>query len=188
MTNRTKLFSIDNMLESSMNNKSIKVNMNCIVYPPGNFTMLNSLIFFASKISSKNNIMKNIVLLIVLSSCYLLFLAMGWKKDRKFQNGWKMKPDLVYPIQISINHPPRIFSIKVSKNWSLDRKLRNRQIKSINGNGRNSFNLVHWNLGPRHWRNKTDDIQLLVDDLDPDIVFISEANLWQETEEHEAKI
>ena len=76
----------------------------------------------------------------------------------------------------------------VQDNWSLSSKKRNKKMKSWNGNGTNSINLVHWNLGSRFWHNKKEDIQLLVDDLKPDFTLISEANLWETTEVHEAQI
>ena len=67
------------------------------------------------------------------------------------------------------------------KKWLTSNKIRNRRIKSMNGNGNNSVNSVHWNLGPRFWINKVEDLQLLVDDVQADIFFISEANLWADT-------
>ena len=35
------------------------------------------------------------------------------------------------------------------------------------------------------WQNKIEEIQLLVDDHNPDIAFITEANLWEGTNDHE---
>ena len=60
--------------------------------------------------------------------------------------------------------------------------------KSINGNGNNSLNIVHWNLGSKFWINKIEEIQLLVDDYGADIYFISESNLWAGTPQHETLI
>ena len=52
-------------------------------------------------------------------------------------------------------------------------------MKITNGNIGKSFKIVHWNLGSRYWDKKTEDIQHLVDELNPDITFISEANLFK---------
>ena len=71
--------------------------------------------------------------------------------------------------------------------WMLSGKVRNRKVKSINGN-RNSIKIAHWNLGSRHWRNKTLDVLHMVQEHDPDIAVISEANLFATTPEHERQI
>ena len=46
-----------------------------------------------------------------------------------------------------------------------------------NGNGKNSIQVLHWNLGARLWQNKVTEIQALVDELSPEHCFITEANL-----------
>ena len=73
--------------------------------------------------------------------------------------------------------PPRVHS--------LSRKLRNKLIKQINGNGKNSLLISHWNLGAKKWCNKRNQIQALVDTDNPDVLFISEANLDELTPSHE---
>ena len=65
-----------------------------------------------------------------------------------------------------------------SPKWHKRNKQRNKEIKCVYGNINKSINIIHWNLGPRRWENKTEDIQLLVDELNPNIAFISEANYW----------
>ena len=47
---------------------------------------------------------------------------------------------------------------------------------------------MHWNLGSRHWEQKRDEIQLLVDQHGPDFLYISEANLFNGTPDHETHI
>ena len=71
-----------------------------------------------------------------------------------------------------------------------DRKVRNKKVKSRNGNGgiQKSVRLVNWNLGPRKWINKTEDIEHMTLDYQPDIAIISEANLWPSIEDYEAII
>ena len=39
--------------------------------------------------------------------------------------------------------------------------------------------IIEWNMGSRHWLNKRDKIQAMVDDQDPDIIYITEANLFK---------
>ena len=47
---------------------------------------------------------------------------------------------------------------------------------------------MQWNLGPRHWNNKRDDIQLLTDQYRPDFLYITEANLYNDIPGHEIEI
>ena len=42
-------------------------------------------------------------------------------------------------------------------------KLTNKKQRALHGNGRNSVDIMYWNLGSRKWQNKTDEIQALVD-------------------------
>ena len=51
-----------------------------------------------------------------------------------------------------------------------------------------TLNVIHWNLGPRHWKNKVQDIQLLVATHKPDLAFLSEANLYPDTTAEESHI
>ena len=48
-----------------------------------------------------------------------------------------------------------------------------------NGNGKKSIKILQWNLGPRAWENKIEDIQQLVDEFNPCVAFITEANFWE---------
>ena len=61
-------------------------------------------------------------------------------------------------------------------------------MKQKNGNGKNSLSICHWNLGSKKWRNKRNQIQALVDQNSPDLIFISEANLDEMTPLHESLI
>ena len=56
-------------------------------------------------------------------------------------------------------------------------KCENKKTKIKNGNGKKSIEVLHCNLGARKWQNKLDEIQSLVDELKPDYLFVSEANL-----------
>ena len=78
----------------------------------------------------------------------------------------------------------RIDKTKIRKNidvgwelkyfWSSTRKEVNRKIKSQNGNGRNSLNLLHWNMGSKFWRNKMDEIRQVIVDKSSDIFTITD--------------
>ena len=62
--------------------------------------------------------------------------------------------------------------------WSLKRKVKNKRIRARNGNGSSCLlKVVIWNLGPRFWTNKSTDIIHLVNEVSPDLLVISEANI-----------
>ena len=63
-------------------------------------------------------------------------------------------------------------------------KLQNKKMKIQNGNIEKKISIIHWNIGARLWTNKLDEIELLLSDKQPDLCFISEANLWANTEGH----
>ena len=75
-----------------------------------------------------------------------------------------------------------------ARKWSIGRKLRNKLVKQCNGNGKKSIMIAHWNLGSRKWHNKINQIQAAVDLKHPDLIFISEANLYEVTPESETLI
>ena len=70
----------------------------------------------------------------------------------------------------------------------MSQKKMNKLQRSVNGNRSMHLKVIHWNLGARLWQNKLDDIQLLLDDLKPDLCFISEANLWEGLESHQLEL
>ena len=71
---------------------------------------------------------------------------------------------------------------------SISNKIRNNRMKQTNGNGKNTLSVCHWNLGSKKWKNKRNQIQALVDHQNPDIIYISEANLDDLTPLHESLI
>ena len=79
-------------------------------------------------------------------------------------------------------------TILTSQAHCSSRKMRNKQIKQVNGNGKNSLQISHWNLGSKKWTNKRNQIQAYVDTVNPDVMFISEANLDEMTPLHESLI
>ena len=85
------------------------------------------------------------------------------------------------------------FSEVTEQDWttkihSLSNKRRNKMIKMMNGNGKKSLNVAHWNLGAKLWQNKINAIQALVDTKSYDVLFISEANLHENIPTHETLI
>ena len=60
----------------------------------------------------------------------------------------------------------------------LPSKLRNRRMKAYNGNRMNVLKLSHWNAGNSKWETKIIEIEALVLERKPDILFITEANMW----------
>ena len=79
-------------------------------------------------------------------------------------------------------------SSQVSDFHFISSKRRNNLIKQSNGNGKKSLSVCHWNLGAKLWKNKRNQIQALADQLSPDIIFISEANLDDLSQPHESQI
>ena len=66
----------------------------------------------------------------------------------------------------------------------LSMKVKNKRVRSCNGNIGKAVKLIHWNLGSMYWDKKVINIQELVDDMNPDAIFISEANLFDGLEPH----
>ena len=76
--------------------------------------------------------------------------------------------------------------VKTVKSFSMTGKIRNKLQIIMNGNG--SLSIVHWNAGSRHWHRKRLDIELLIQELKPDLLFVSKANMFDLTPEWEHNI
>ena len=77
---------------------------------------------------------------------------------------------------------------RICREYQSHRK-NNKKTKIENGNGRrNALKIVQWNLGSKRWENKLEDIKQLIEDFNPDIVSISEANLHCEVEDYKTVI
>ena len=80
------------------------------------------------------------------------------------------------------------------RKWFLAPKIRNRIKKSSNGNiGRigqisKSLCIIHWNSGPTRWVNRRDELNNLTRDYNPDLIFISEAALYNYNTDYETFI
>ena len=90
--------------------------------------------------------------------------------------------------QITINKS-NIVVVQVSKmfsnSWCISRKCRNKAVHLLYGNrSKKSLSIYHWNMGSRHWTKKQDEIQHIVDEMNPDIVVITEANIFKHDLEH----
>ena len=69
--------------------------------------------------------------------------------------------------------------------WAVSSKIRNKRIKIKNGNGNPSLlKVVSWNLGSRQWHKKVDDVISMVQDHNPDVAAISEANMRAEVDQY----
>ena len=62
--------------------------------------------------------------------------------------------------------------------WKISSKIKKKKKRSENGNTKNALNIMHWNLGSTFWIRKVHHIQQLVDEKSPDLLIISEANLF----------
>ena len=80
--------------------------------------------------------------------------------------------------------------VRVSYTFVLPHKIRNKKMKSYNGNRvvRNILKLAQWNIGNSKWESKRLEIEALALEKSPDIILISEANLWRSLPEEERSI
>ena len=94
--------------------------------------------------------------------------------NRKFNEGWKTSGILPH-------HWENILFLESNK-------LKNRKQKMKNGNRKESYKIIHWNLGAKRWNKKLTEIELLLSEQKPDLCFISEANMWEGLAPHETEI
>ena len=75
----------------------------------------------------------------------------------------------------------KIIKWKINVVWLSNREM-NREIKSMNGNIFKSprIKIMHWNAGSKKWDNKRTQIESLLVEKSPELLFISEANLWDD--------
>ena len=61
------------------------------------------------------------------------------------------------------------------------KKAMNRAMHSLNGNRqvRNVIQIAHWNLGSHNWQNKITELDALLQEATPDMLFVTEANLFE---------
>ena len=64
----------------------------------------------------------------------------------------------------------------------------NKSQKIRNGNRTEQLKIIHWNGGSRLWKNKKVELEALLLEQEPDLCFITEANLWAGSEDHEREI
>ena len=92
---------------------------------------------------------------------------------------------------ISNESPDWVIDRKICqwKSWALTGKVRNNLQRTKNGNTtQKQLKILHWNLGAKLWKNKLEEVELLLDQYKPDICLISEANLWAGLEVHEREL
>ena len=115
-----------------------------------------------------------------------------YKKIKKHKNTKKIK-NKKYTKQITIRMSSKIQKHKkikkqkntkqiISKTWSPSNKNRNSTVKQYNGNIKtNNLKIMQCNLGNKNWSNKITEIQTIINELNPDICFVTEANLHNST-------
>ena len=139
------------------------------------------------------------IIITLLSIIHISILPPGFTICRNLPNGWKTYNDLKYNFQYNCYKSLNLQTWKTNpewnyhnfpevRSWFLPNKLRNKVQKSINGNGKNTIQVYHWNMGPRHWVQKVDDIRAIVDDIKPEYMFISESNLYEKDPQHSCLI
>ena len=76
-----------------------------------------------------------------------------------------------------------------NEKWGTSGKYRNKMKKITNGNGGSNYlKKIHWNIGARQWHRKIEEIEALISEKDPDFLFVSEANIMEETSTEECAI
>ena len=75
----------------------------------------------------------------------------------------------------------RVHEVRKGKPKYFSSKIQNSRTRAKNGNITRQLRVIHWNMGAKLWSNKLELIELVLLDKKPDVFFISEANLWQET-------
>ena len=68
----------------------------------------------------------------------------------------------------------------MAKEGWLNSRLRNSKVRAVNGNRgqfKQTLRLFHWNTGNGWWESKLDEVLAVIEEKDPDIFVVTEANL-----------
>ena len=86
-----------------------------------------------------------------------------------------------------VHHGGKTLCWQGSMRFFLSKKMMNKLVHSRNGNriNRNWVKLAHWNMGNKLWQNKRTDIEAVLLEKSPDLLYISEANLFDTVPEWE---
>ena len=69
--------------------------------------------------------------------------------------------------------------------WGKSNKVKNKIMHAANGNRTNKIlKIFQWNMGSRAWTKKQDEIQLIIDEINPDLMYITEANIYKDDPEY----
>ena len=84
----------------------------------------------------------------------------------------------------------KLLKIIKFKKFHVGKKNINTLIKMYNGNGvlSRSISIVHWNMGLQHWKRKQEDVEALVLQKKPDLLFVTEANIIHDTPDYQRQI
>ena len=72
--------------------------------------------------------------------------------------------------------------------YKLKHKVHNKFVKVYNGNTKVTIKTIHWNIGNRFWKHKINDIEHTINEFNPDLFLISEANLFSQDQDYEIHI
>lgn len=68
------------------------------------------------------------------------------------------------------------------------RRKKTKMMHTIEGNKQTGIRIAHWNLGSSRLKKKMEDIELAIKEVQPDIIGISEGNLYAEVNTRETEI
>ena len=69
--------------------------------------------------------------------------------------------------------------------WKPSHRLKNKKVKIVNGNIKNTLKVTHCNIGNKFWVRKVTEIQNILQTRQSDILFVSEANIFKSDLDHE---
>ena len=112
------------------------------------------------------------------------------EKSPKNEKNVKYQKNSKTVLKNGTKNTKKIKNENIKKHKGLSSRTWNKLMKSYNGNGkiRHSVSIVHWNLGSRRWQKKIEDIEALILDTDPDLLFISESNLMEDLPEQQRQV
>ena len=91
-------------------------------------------------------------------------LEIQWKDDEEMETEkWSKMRKEILTISTNKKEIKRNIS-EVYYVWKKLKKEINLSVHMVNGNRKSSLNILHWNLGNKHWVRKTEAIQCLLDE------------------------
>ena len=121
-------------------------------------------------------------------------LPAGWKIKTVMKGDWKVRPGeeaitklvkgsdhiagegpLTTAIHFETGNRMKSYQMDSSESGRrrLAGKVLNNRARTINGNSVPQIKIIHWNLGSHLWNNKTDDIEVLMNEKKTDLCFVA---------------